>query len=147
MANQLDNHRPTTSHGPARDYVAGAVLRLLSTDAATNTTVSTSAITLIAACGDGFQPRSVNPNRPVVRESAKAISVPDRKQRAGPPKPLRCAGKDQHGQRAKHAGLQQECRPYRGDVVVAVDVQVGVDDAADGQRGRDAESKANLARC
>jgi hypothetical protein len=52
------------------------LVRLLSTEAATNTTVSTSAITLTAACGDGFHPRSANPKSPTVRESANATSAP-----------------------------------------------------------------------
>ena len=55
---------PVVSEAPAiwvTAVVAAVLLRLLSTEAATNATVSTSAITLTAACGDGCHPRSVNP--------------------------------------------------------------------------------------
>ncbi len=75
-------------------------VRLLSTEAATNTTVSTSAITLTAACGDGFHPRSANPKSPTVRDSANATSAPAES---------------------------------------AVDIQVGVNDAADRERGADGQ--------
>ena len=73
----------------------------------------------------------------------------DRRHTAGPAQPRRSAGGDQHPQGAKDAGLQQERRPDGGDVLVAVDIQVGVDDAADGQRAampiRTASRPARLA--
>src|SRR6478609_6022112 len=79
---------PASGH---RGYVIGVLLRLLSTAKATNTTVSASAATLRAAWGAGFHPCSVNPNRPTVRDSANAISVPTdssapaQRSHAGPP--------------------------------------------------------------
>src|SRR4029077_11859476 len=54
------------------------------------------------------------------------------------------AGQDQHRERAEHAGLRQECRAYGRNVTVAMDVEVGVDDAADGQRGADAHAHRPL---
>ena len=88
-------------------------MRLLSTEAATNTTVSTSAITLTAAYGDGFHPRSANPKSPTVRDSATR-PVRRRKARRDPPQPIRSAGEDQQGQDTKDDGLPKNPGPTMG---------------------------------
>ncbi|TQF68297.1 hypothetical protein FK531_14415 [Rhodococcus spelaei] len=50
--------------------------RALVSSTAHKARVATSATTLIATCGEGSQPRSVNPNRPTERDKANAASAP-----------------------------------------------------------------------
>ena len=99
----------------------------------TSTRVSTSTTTVIAAYGAGCQPVSVKPKSPTVRDSAIATSEPAAPIAATGCSQAKSAGQDQHRERAEDAALHQEGGPYRGDVTVAVDVEVGVYHAADRQ--------------
>ena len=82
--------RATSTHRPSRRSAPGPAAHLgrhlglhravaarrRADHTAHNTTVTTSAATLIAAWGAGFHPRSENPSIPTVRESANATSEP-----------------------------------------------------------------------
>ena len=89
-------------------------MRLLSTEAATNTTVSTSAITLTAACGDGFHPPFSESEEPDGARQRERDQCADGKHARDPPQPSRSTGENQQGQDTKDDGLPKNPGPTMG---------------------------------
>ena len=62
----------------------------------------------------------------------------------GPAQPPRTAEQDQQSQRERDAGLDQEGGADHRDVLVAMDIEVGMADGADQQRRGEADPDARI---
>jgi hypothetical protein len=82
-------------------------------------------------------------------EETRGARQRERDQRAtgqhgrGPPKPRRPADQDQRRESERDAGLHKKSRADRWNVPVAMDVEIGMADSADGDRHGDADPRQN----